>query len=136
MGYNEELQKLRLKISEYFGYQENLDPEAKANFEATLIQLLNEAEKNRQTYVNMADNLKKQAAVAEGQANAFSSMSSMVSSVLNGFIIISQRNKLEEQRRQEELKEIEENRKELEQKDEAVEVPEEPAPLKKGRKNK
>jgi hypothetical protein len=68
--------------------------------------MMNDAEKNKQNCLTTAENLKKQAAIAEGQAQAFSSMSSIIYNVINALIIQSERNKLDEERRAQEMEEL------------------------------
>lgn len=105
MGYNEELSRIRQKVidavSEGVVSDENRD-----FYEATLIQIMNDAERNRQTCLNSVDTLKRQIATLEGQAQAFSSFSSIIFNVLNGFIVQEQKNKADIARREQELEEI------------------------------
>ena len=105
MGYNEELSRIRQKVidavSEGVVSDENRDL-----YEATLIQIMNDAERNRQTCLNSVDTLKRQIATLEGQAQAFSSFSSIIFNVLNGFIVQEQKNKADIARREQELEEI------------------------------
>jgi hypothetical protein len=68
--------------------------------------MMNDAEKNRQNCLTTAENLKKQAAIAEGQAQAFSSMSSIIYNVINALILQNERNKIDEDRRAQELAEM------------------------------
>lgn len=111
MAYNEDLIKLRQKMFEAF----NQGLVNKDFMEATLIQVMNEAEKNRQNCVTTADNLRKQAATVDGQAHAFASLSSIVCNVLNSFIVQAEKAKQEEVRMQEEQKEKDEYKKKLEE---------------------
>ena len=110
MGYNEDLAKLKEKVDQLFtiGYQ----TDTKGMLQQTFIQILNEAEKNRQSCMNAADNFKKQAAIMEGQANAFCSFSSIITSVLSGYISVAQRVREEEARQASDLVEKETESKE------------------------
>ena len=96
MGYNEDLARLKEKVDQLFavGYQ----TDTKGMLQQTFIQILNEAEKNRQNCMNAADNFKRQASVMEGQANAFSSFASIISSVLSGYVMVAQKAREEEAR--------------------------------------
>ena len=69
---------------------------------------MNDAEKSKQNCLTTAENFKRQAAVAEGQSQAFSSMSSIIYNVINALIVQTERNKLDESRRAQELTEMEE----------------------------
>lgn len=86
MSYAEELIKLRKRVTDAVGHG-IIDSNLRDFYEGTLIQIMNEAERQRQHCVKQAEDLRRQAAVLEGQAQAFSQQSSIVYSVLNGFII-------------------------------------------------
>jgi len=105
MSYADDLVKLRKRLMDAIAVG-LIDPSQKDFFEASLIQMMNDAEKNKQNCLTTAENLKKQAAIAEGQAQAFSSMSSIIYNVINALIIQSERNKLDEERRAQELEEL------------------------------
>lgn len=55
-------------------------------YQTTLLSIMNDAERKRQEHLAAAQRMMEQAKVEEGQAKAFSAMSSMVYNVLNGFI--------------------------------------------------
>lgn len=103
MSYAEEILKLRQRVNEAFkngsldGSQETL--------EAVLIQIMNDAERNRQNAVTQAENFRKQASAVDGQAAAFSSVVSIVYNVINGFVRIAERSREEEVRVNEETAE-------------------------------
>ena len=103
MSYAEEILKLRHRVNEAFkngsldGSQETL--------EAVLIQIMNDAERNRQNAVTQAENFRKQASAVDGQAAAFSSVVSIVYNVINGFVRIAERSREEEVRVKEETAE-------------------------------
>lgn len=105
MSYADDLVKLRKRLTDAISVG-LVDPSHKDFFEASLIQIMNDAEKNKQNCLTTAENLKRQAAVAEGQAQAFSSMSSIIYNVINALIVQTERNKLDEARRFQELNEI------------------------------
>lgn len=86
MSYAEELIKLRKRVTDAVGHGV-IDQNLRDFYEGTLIQIMNEAERQRQDCVAQADQLRRQVSVLEGQAQAFSQQSSIVYSVLNGFII-------------------------------------------------
>ena len=106
MSYADDLVKLRKRLTDAIAIG-LIDPSQKDFFEASLIQMMNDAEKSKQNCLVTAENLKKQAAIAEGQAQAFSSMSSIIYNVINALIVQTERNKLDEARRVQELAEIE-----------------------------
>ena len=86
MAYNDELIKLRSRLTDavQLGLVEKGSADA---FEAVLSQIMTDAEKNKQNYLVQADHLKKQAALLEGQAMAFASISNIVYSALNGYVV-------------------------------------------------
>ena len=95
MSYIEDILKVRAKLAE--AVSAGIDFNTKEQVEALLIQIMNDAEKNRQNCVAQADNLRKQASALDGQAAAFSSVVSIVYNVINGYIKITEKNKVEEQ---------------------------------------
>jgi hypothetical protein len=103
MSYAEEIVKLRKMVADALA-NGVLKEDAKDFFEATLIQIMNEAERNRQNCVTQAENHRRQAAMMDGQAGAFASVSSIIYNILNGYVAASQRAKEEEERLAEELK--------------------------------
>jgi len=105
MSYADDLVKLRKRLMDAIAVG-LIDPSQKDFFEASLIQMMNDAEKNKQNCLTTAENLKKQAAIAEGQAQAFSSMSSIIYNVINALIIQGERSKLDEERRAQEVEEL------------------------------
>lgn len=97
MSYVEDLIKLRKRVADAVS-KGVVNQEGKDFYEATLIQIMNDAERNRQNCVTQAENLRRQAAVMDGQAGAFASVSSIVYSVINGYVNIAERD--EEERKQ------------------------------------
>lgn len=95
MAYAEDLIKLRTRFAEAvaLGVVENTE-----SMEAILIQIMNDAERNRQNAVAQAENLRKQISTLDGQAAAFGSTVSTVYNVLSGFIKAAQKAKEEEER--------------------------------------
>ncbi len=81
-----------------------VDANLKSFYEATLLQILNESERQRQVCAAQAESFRKQAAVADGQASAYSAMGSIVYNVLNSYILQEERAKREEMLRAEEEK--------------------------------
>lgn len=94
MTYNENLIKLRQRMTDALK-EGVVGPEGKDFYEATMIQIMNEAERQRQICVQQADTLRRQAATADGQASAFSMISSIVYNVLNSFIIQAEKSRKE-----------------------------------------
>ena len=109
MSYAEDLINLRKRLTDAISVG-LIDASQKDFFEATLIQIMNDAEKNKQICLTTSENLKKQAAIAEGQAQAFSSVSSIVYNVIHGLIAQTEKNKEDEIRRANELKEIKDHK--------------------------
>lgn len=88
MGYMEDVTSIRTK------FQDALNKglfDDKRSLELILINIMNEAERNRQLYVNQASDLRRQASVLDGQANGFSSLSSIINTVINGFVMAAER---------------------------------------------
>jgi hypothetical protein len=98
MSFQEEIQKLRKKVADAVAIGV-VNDEGKEIYEATLIQILNEAEMHRQRNVSQIENLKKQISTLEGQINGFTMVSSIIQSILNGYITIANRAKREEEER-------------------------------------
>jgi hypothetical protein len=99
MSYPEDIIKLRKRIVD--AVQKGvINQEGKDFLEASLIQIMNEAEKNRQNCLVQAENLRRQAAVMDGQAGAFNSTIAIVYNVINGFVVAEERAQ-EERARQE-----------------------------------
>jgi len=76
--------------------------ENKSIYEATLIQILNESERQRLRCHNMIEDFKRKAAQAEAQANAYSQMSSIIYNVINGFVQLAEKGQAEEAEAKEE----------------------------------
>lgn len=93
----EDISKLRRRFADALNVGV-ISKEGKDTFEAVLLQIVNEAEKQRQSNLNQADALRRQASALDGQANAFSSVASIVYSVLNGYVTAQER-AIEEDRR-------------------------------------
>jgi hypothetical protein len=86
MSYGEEILKLRKRVADAVSHNV-FNTDNKDIIEALLIQVMNDAERNRQQCVSQAENLRKQASTLDGQAGAFASMGSIVYSVINGFVM-------------------------------------------------
>lgn len=80
-----------------------LDEKSRGLYESTLIQIMNDAERQRIRCNQLASDFKTKAAQAEAQANAYSQMSSVVWAVLNGFVNAAEQNN-------EEIKELKEEK--------------------------
>lgn len=101
MSFVEDIIKLRKRVADAVA-KGVVNQEGKDFYEATLIQVMNDAEKNRQNCVAQAENLRRQAAVMDGQAGAFASVSSIVYGVINGFVNVAERDEEERKRAEEE----------------------------------
>ena len=94
MAFAEDIAKLRLRVAD--AVSKNLIVKDGKDFlEATLIQIMNEAERNRQNCLNNAETLRKQASAFEGQAGAFASVSSIVFNVINGYVMLAEKEEQE-----------------------------------------
>ena len=101
MAFGEDIIKLRQRVQDAIK-KGVVSQDGKEIFEATLIQIMNDAERNRQNCLTQAENLRRQASVFDGQAGAFASVSSIVYNVLNGFVTAAEREEAERQRLEEE----------------------------------
>lgn len=95
MNYAEEVVNLRKKILEAVA-SEVVDPQFKDFYEATLLQIMNETERQRQACVARAEDLRRQASVLDGQSQSFQQLGSIIYAVLNGYIKAAERGKAEE----------------------------------------
>ena len=85
MSHKEYLIKLRSRVVD--AVNTGLIPsEGKEVYEQTLIQIMNEAERNRIRCSNLAEDYKLKAEAASSQAAGFDSMIAIVYSILNGFV--------------------------------------------------
>ena len=101
MAFGEDIIKLRQRVQDAIK-KGVVSQDGKEIFEATLIQIMNDSERNRQNCLTQAENLRRQASVFDGQAGAFASVSSIVYNVLNGFVTAAEREEAERQRIEEE----------------------------------
>jgi hypothetical protein len=86
----EELVNLRKRIAD--AVRLGVVPEdGKAIFETTLIQVMNDAERNRQRCLQVAEDSRRRMTQAEAQASAFSQISSIVYAIVNGFVVAAER---------------------------------------------
>lgn len=106
MAYAEDLVKLRKRMLDAVSAGV-VETNIKDFYEATLLQIMNEAERQRQTCMSRAEDLRRQAAVCDGQAAAFSQVSSIVYSVINGYVVAAERQQREEAERAGEMAEKE-----------------------------
>ena len=79
-----------------------VDEADKSIYEATLIQILNESERQRIRCVNLAEDFKRKVAQSEAQASAYSQISSIIYNVINGFVVLAEKGQAEEAQRLEE----------------------------------
>ena len=94
MAFAEDIVKLRKRVQDAVA-KGIVSADGKNFLEANLIQIMNDAERNRQNCLTQAENLRRQASTFEGQAGAFASVSSIVYNVLNGFVIAAERDEAE-----------------------------------------
>jgi hypothetical protein len=101
MAFGEDILKLRQRVQDAIR-SGVVAQDGKEIFEATLIQIMNDAERNRQNCVTQAENLRRQASVFDGQAGAFASVSSIIYNVLNGFVTLAEKDEEDRKRAEEE----------------------------------
>jgi hypothetical protein len=70
--------------------------DSKDIYEATLIQILNEAERGRIRCTQLVQDFERKKAQAEAQANTYSQISSIVYNIINGFVISAEKGIREE----------------------------------------
>lgn len=104
MSYAESIIRLRARVQDALK-KGLIDNNGKDFFEATLIQIMNDAEKNRNNCLTQAENLRRQAAVFDGQAAAFGSVASIVFNVINGYVTVAEKDEEERLKAEEEKKE-------------------------------
>ena len=85
MGFAEDVARIRLKFADAVkaGVFESENSDIVL---ATYIQIMNEAEKNKQSSMAAIETWKQNIANAQGQVNVWSSIGSMVFNVLNGYV--------------------------------------------------
>lgn len=101
MAYGEDIIKFRQRVQDAIK-SGLVSEEGKDMFEGTLLQIMNDAERNRQNCLVQAENLRKQASVYDGQAAAFASVGSIVFNVINGFVALAEKAEKEKAARLEE----------------------------------
>jgi hypothetical protein len=74
-----------------------VDDANKEIYEATLIQILNESERQRIRCSNLVEEFKRKAAQAEAQASAYSQVSSIIYNVINGYVLLAEKSQREEE---------------------------------------
>jgi hypothetical protein len=101
MAFGEDILKLRQRVQDAIR-KGVVAQDGKEIFEATLVQVMSDAERNRQNCITQAENLRRQASVFDGQAGAFASVSSIIYNVLNGFVTAAEKEETEAKRLEEE----------------------------------
>ena len=76
-----------------------LKPEAASMYKMSMLQIWQECERRRQECLGQAQQLREQAKAAEAQSHAFSIMSSIVYSVVNGYMTLEEKRVHEEAQR-------------------------------------
>jgi len=78
----------------------SLTPETFGLFQQSFLEVYHEAERRKQSCQGRANDLRRQAAAADAEANAFSVMSSILYNIVDGHIGMEKRRLAEEQYRQ------------------------------------
>ncbi len=94
MSYAEDILKLRARVQDAVS-KGLVNKEGKNFFEATLIQIMNDSEKQRLNCLTQAENLRRQAAIFDGQSAAFGSVTSIIFNVINGYVILAEKDQAE-----------------------------------------
>jgi len=81
---------------------QKLNPESFALYQQTILQLHQETESRKQSCFSQAQTLRTQAAAIESQGHAFSSMASILFSVVNGYVLLEEKRIAEEIEREKE----------------------------------
>lgn len=104
----EDLLRLRRRVKDLLnlGY---LSPEAAGTYEQTILLTWQEADRRRVALRQKAETLRLQAAAADAEAGAYTTISSILYNVVNGFVEAGQKRAAEEVER---AKEVEQNAKE------------------------
>ena len=110
----EEMMKLRKRVADAIATGAGDDAESFVN--GILQELLNEAERNRLSCLERAEQFRRQAEKMEGQAMAFAAQGSIVFGIINGFVLAGERanraaeaRKTEQAEKEAELKALEES---------------------------
>jgi len=82
-----------------------VDEKGHGVLQSVLMQLYNDCERQRQACMNQADSFRAQAKMAEGQANGFAAVSSIVYNTINGFVVQAERAAIESAERAKEREE-------------------------------
>jgi hypothetical protein len=95
----DDLLRLRKRVNDLksLGY---MTPESAGTYEQTILLTWQEADRRRQTLLNQAETLRRQAAAADAQAGAFATMASILFNIVNGFVEAGQKRLREEAERQ------------------------------------
>jgi len=94
----EDLLKLRRRVNDLksLGY---MTQESAGTYEQTILLTWQEADRRRQALLSQAETLRRQAAAAEAQAAAFTTMASILYNIVNGFVEAGQKRLREEAER-------------------------------------
>jgi len=99
MGHSEDVLRLRQRVHDAFMAGMVGDDESRGRFEMTLLQIVNDAERSRQTCANQAEAYRRQATMADGQAAGLAQVGSLVMNVLEGMMRAEHKRIEEEQAR-------------------------------------
>lgn len=94
--YSQKLSNLRRRMIDAVALGV-IDRKNKDIYEGTLLQIMNEAEKQRGRCMELKANYERQMAQAEAQAHAYTQVVSIVYAVLNGFVAAAERSVQEDQ---------------------------------------
>jgi hypothetical protein len=131
----EEILKLRKRVHDLtaLGY---MTRESAGTYEQTILQTWQEADRRRQTLMGQAETLRRQAAAAEAQAGAYTTMASILYNIVNKFVEAGQKRLQEETERKAEREAHAESAPNGEPSLYVVPTVEAPSPPKRGRPKK
>jgi len=96
--YNQKIGDLRRRMMDAVALNV-IDPKNKDIYEGTLLQIMNEAERQRKKCQELKISYERQMAQADAQSHAYSQVISIVYAVLNGFVSAAERALQEEKAR-------------------------------------
>jgi hypothetical protein len=109
MGINEDIVSLRERMTDAVE-RRFFDKETGGFVQVSLIQIMKEAERKRQSCAKQAEHFRSQAVNAEGQAAAYGTISSIVNAVFQSMLSAEERRSAEEEENEKRLKEEKEER--------------------------
>jgi len=98
----DDLIRLRTKLLEFQKQGALSSPEAFGTYQQSILQVFQEAERRKHTCMAQAASFRQQAAAAEAQAHAFSTVGSILYSIVDGYVSAEHKRLAEEAERKKE----------------------------------